>query len=461
VSEVHGRSGVDELPISHDDARRAARFVLDWPGADAVEVVVTGSRTGLTRYARSQIIQNTVKNDVRAYVRVASGGRTATSTTTQLDEDHMKRATASALEAATASPPDPDFPGLPSPEEVGRAEGLFRWDEETAQTSPKERAGAVKDILGVVKVDNAAGVYETSGHSFAVLSSTGIDCFDAYTRCVCTCLVDTGPATGWGEASSHAMSQVDIEAAARRSLDKATGGEQTSDADPGTYQVILEPSAVTTLLEYLSYAGFGAKQVLEGESFLAERAGDDVASPLITVADDVYHPSSVGIGFDFEGVPKKRVAVIDGGRATGPVTDLRYARKMGVPPTGHGSGSNEFGPYASQVVMEPGDRSLEELISEVDEGLLVTRFHYVNILERPTTLLTGMTRDGTFRIKGGEVGGAVHNFRFAQSVLDALASVLSVGRELQTVTADYGAFGSTVAPALRIGEFHFASRTSH
>lgn len=450
-----------DIPVSHEDARAAAGYVLEWPGADGVEVVLTGSRTGLTRYAGSQIIQNTVKNDVRAYVRVVSEGRMATATTTQLDRDHMGRAAARALEAASASPPDPDWPGLPAPDEVGRAQGLMRWDDATAEASAKDRAEAVKQILDVAKVDNGAGVYETSGHSFAILSSEGVDCFDAYTRSVCTCLVDTGAATGWGEASSHSMAEVDVEVVARKSLDKAAAGESPSDADPGTYEVVLEESAVATLLEYLSYAGFGAKQVLEGESFLAERAGKNVASPLITVADDVFHPRSIGIGFDFEGVPKKRVAVIDSGRATGPVTDLRHARKMGVQLTGHGSGSNEFGPYASQVVMERGDRSLDELISEVDDGILVTRFHYVNVLERPATLLTGMTRDGTFRIRNGEVAGAVHNFRFAQSVLDALASVQSVGRDLGTVAADYGPFGSTVAPALRIGEFHFASRTSH
>ncbi len=456
---TEGISG--DLPVSHDDARKAAGYVLDYSGADGVEVVLTGSRTGLTRYAGSQIIQNTVQNNVKAYVRVAAGDRTATATTSQLDQEHMQRAAASALEAASASPPDPDFPGLPAPEQVGRAQALFRWDEPTAEASPQQRAEGVKQILDVAKVDNAAGVYETSGHSFAVLSSTGIDCFDAYTRSVCTCLVDTGAATGWGEASSHRKAEVDLEAAARRSLDKAAAGEEPSDADPGTYQVILESPAVATLLEYLSYAGFGAKQVLEGESFLAERAGQNVASPQVTVTDDVFHPRSIGIGFDFEGVPKKRVPVIDSGRATGPVTDLRHATKMGIDLTGHGSGSNEFGPYASQVVMEAGDRSLDELISEVDDGILVTRFHYVNVLERPSTLLTGMTRDGTFRIKNGEVAGAVHNFRFAQSVLEALASVLGVGRELGTVAADYGPFGSTVAPALRIGQFHFASRTSH
>jgi predicted Zn-dependent protease len=72
-----------------------------------------------------------------------------------------------------------------------------------------------------------------------------------------------------------------------------------------------------------------------------------------------------------------------------------------------------------------------------------------------------MTRDGTFRIRNGELAGAVHNFRFAQSALDALASVTGVGRDLTAIAPDYTSFGSTVAPAIRVGKFNFASVTSH
>jgi predicted Zn-dependent protease len=186
-----------------------------------------------------------------------------------------------------------------------------------------------------------------------------------------------------------------------------------------------------------------------------------VAADEVTVADDVAHPLSVGLGFDFEGVPKQRVAVIDSGVATGPVTDLRTALKLGGRSTGHNSGSNEFGPFASNVILHGGDKSLEELIGGIEQGFLVTRFHYVNILDRPETLLTGMTRDGTFRISGGEIAEPVHNFRFAQSVLGALASVKALGSDVAAFAPDYGSFGSSVAPSVHVGEFHFASRTSH
>ena len=447
------------LPVTRDDVRTAAESVLGLDGADAVEVVVTASATGLTRYALSQIIQNTARNETRAYVRVVADGCVGTASTTRLS--NLVETGRRALEAAHASRPDADFPGLPDPDVVGRAEPIYRWDESTALKSAAERAAKVREILSASASTNAAGVFETSAHTYAVVSSLGIDCFDAFTRCVTTCLVDNGEATGWGDASSHAFDDVDVEAVARRAATKAERGRGAADAPPGKYEVLLEAPAVGTILDYLSYVGMGAKSVIEGESFLATRAGEKVGTDAITVTDDAFHPGSVGLGFDLEGVPKRRVAVIDKGTAKEPVTDSRTARKLGVEPSGHYSGSSEFGPYASNPVLEPGDRSVEEMIAAIDDGFLVTRFHYVNVLDRPETLLTGMTRDGTFRIRKGEVAEAVHNFRFAQSVLDAFASTRSVGRVVEAFAPEYGSFGSAVAPALHVGDFAFASTTSH
>ncbi|HVF54061.1 MAG TPA: TldD/PmbA family protein [Actinomycetota bacterium] len=449
------------LPVTHDEARDAARSVLAFPGADGVEVVVAGSTTGLTRYASSRIIQNTSRDELRAYVRVIVGSRVASAGTNQLDAEHMKRAAQRALDAARSSMRDDAFPGLADPGVVGRPEPTWRWDETTAGCSPAARADSVGRIFSAIDGLSAAGVYETSAHAFGIFTSSGIDCFDGYTRCIATCLADGGGSTGWGEDSSHALDDVDVEAVAARAVTKAQPQGEPSSAEPGDYEVILEPPAAATLIEYLSYMGFGAKQVIEGDSFLVECGDQQVAVDGVTIADDVAHPRSVGIAFDFEGVPRRRVAVIDEGRATRPVTDLRTSKRLGLDLTGHSSGSDEVGPFASNVVLDAGTSSAGELIGAVSDGLLVTRFHYVNILDRPATLLTGMTRDGTFRIRNGEVAEPVHNLRFAQSVLEALGAVRGIGRDLHSFAPDYGSFGSTVVPALHIGAFHFGSTTSH
>jgi PmbA protein len=440
------------------NARRAIGSVLQDVPADGAEIVSAASDTGLTRFANSQIIQNTVRQEARVYVRVVVGDRWATATTNQLDERHLRVAIDGAIAAAKVSPPDPDFPGLAVPEEVGRPEPLLRFDQAVAACDPEERASRVRDVLKAVGHHNSAGYIETLASAMTIVSTTGVDWSDAYTRCATQCLVDTGNGTGWGESYSHALGDVDAVAAARTAAAKAEASGGPTDAPPGTYEVVLEASAVATMLEYLSWVGFGAKSMIEGESFFSERRGLRVAIPAVTVLDDMSDARSIGIGFDLDGVPKQTVSVIDGGQANQPVTDLRTARQLGMTSTGHSTGSVEFGPYAANVVMEDGDRSLEALIGAVSDGILITRFHYVNVLHRPDTLLTGMTRDGTFRIRNGEVAEPVNNFRFAQSALGALAAVQGIGNDARVFSE---AYGSVVAPSLHVGEFHFASRTSH
>jgi PmbA protein len=447
--------------LSPEEVRRLVDPVLQLSGADGVEVVTTSSNTGLTRYANSEIIQNTVQQTVRAYIRIAVGARFASASTNRLEPEHLRATAMRALESAKQSEEDPDFPGLPDPEEVGRPDAVLRLDEATAEATPEMRADAVAAILQVANDCAGAGIYETSSHSVSVQSSTGVDCFDTYSRCVVSLLAEKDGATGYREAFSNRFQDVDVEAVARAAVDKMRSSVNATETPVGTYEVVLEPCAVALLLEYLSYIGMGAKQVIDGESFLSSRGGEMVADPAISVVDDVRHPLSVGIGFDLEGVPRAKAAVIDEGRAIGPVTDLRTSRILGSHLTGHYSGSNEFGPYASNLVMSSGEESQEELISKVDDGLLITRWHYVNVLDRPTALMTGMTRDGTWRIEKGEVTTPVHNLRFTQSILGAFESSLGVGRDLEAYAPDYGSFGSQVAPSLRCGEFGFTSTTSH
>ncbi len=454
------RVGAGPLPVEDERARAAAEAVLDQRGADGIEVVVIASDTGVTRYAASEIIQNIERHEVRAFIKAVVGNRVATATTNQLDKELMRDAARMAVEAATRSLPDPDWTGLATPAEVGRAEGIWRWDETTAATSPLARAASVAEVVGIAG-DDAAGVFETSAHAYGIYSSTGISCFDAHTRCVVTCLVTKDGATGWAEGSSFRHEQVDVESVAQRAADKAHRGSPIAEVEPGAYPVVLEAPAASVLLDYLAYAGFGAKQMVEDESFFSTRKDQMVAASNVVVADDAAHDFSIGIGFDFEGVPRRRVDVIRDGVAVGPVTDRRTARQLNTEVTGHGSGSNEFGPYAANVVMEPGSTTSEELPAGIDDGLLVTRFHYVNILDRPATLLTGMTRDGTFRIRNGEVAEPVRNLRFTQSALDALRDTTAVGADMTCFAPEFSSFGSTAAPSLRVSEFNFTSTTTH
>jgi PmbA protein len=99
------------------------------------------------------------------------------------------------------------------------------------------------------------------------------------------------------------------------------------------------------------------------------------------------------------------------------------------------------------------------MVRSTERGLLVTRFHYANIVNPMESSITGMTRDGTFLIEHGEIVGPVRNFRFTQSILGALASVSMVGREAHLASEFF--FSAARVPALKVEEFHFSGVSDH
>jgi predicted Zn-dependent protease len=99
------------------------------------------------------------------------------------------------------------------------------------------------------------------------------------------------------------------------------------------------------------------------------------------------------------------------------------------------------------------------MVRATERGLLVTRFHYSNIVHPIDTVITGMTRDGTWLVENGEITHPVKNLRFTQSILGALQDVQMIGRETEVAGEFF--FGASRVPALRIGAFNFSSASDH
>jgi len=183
-----------------------------------------------------------------------------------------------------------------------------------------------------------------------------------------------------------------------------------------------------------------------------------VFGPNVTIRDDASHLVAPGLPFDFEGCARRAVTLIEQGVAKSVVHDAKTAAKAGVESTGHALPPGESeGPLPLNLVLDPGDQSIEELIAGTANGLLVTQLHYVNVVDPMRLLLTGMTRNGTFRITDGTVGEPVKNMRFTQSAVEAFNQVEALGDTLSWQRALFG--GSFLAPAARIANFNFSSVT--
>ena len=165
------------------------------------------------------------------------------------------------------------------------------------------------------------------------------------------------------------------------------------------------------------------------------------------------------MAFDYEGVAKQRVVLVERGVCRDVVWDAQTAARAGRQSTGHGlPAPNSFGPFPLNMVMSPGTVSRDDLVGGLERGLLVTRFHYTNPVHPKLAIVTGMTRDGTFLVEDGRIVGPVRNLRFTQSYLAALAGTSAVGRDRRTLRGD---FGGVLVPAVRIDAWTFTGTTEH
>jgi predicted Zn-dependent protease len=445
--------------IGPDRVRAVAEPALTVPGVDGVEVLFVHEWVGLTRFASSAIHQSTWQEDTGIRVRVVKGGQIGVAASNDFSEVGARRAAESAREMADVVAPDPLFSGLAPPQPVPQSD---RFDEATASTTPDHRAEGVAELIaecgrGLV----ASGAFETAASEVAVFNSEGQFCWAPSTQASVTTVVtaDEG-GSGFAETVASSVAEVDPGAVGRRAATKAATSRRPIDLEPGRYPVVLEPAAVSTLLGFLAWIGFGGRLLVEDRSCFSGKQGQPVAQPAITIYDDATSPATLGLPFDFEGTPRRRVDLIRDGVFIDGVYDRRTARQAGTETTGHAlPPPNPEGPFPLNLFMEPGEASVEDMIASTDRGLLVTRFHYSNVVHPLESTITGMTRDGTFLIESGEVTRPVKNFRFTQSILEALRSASMVGRDTELASEFF--FSASRVPALKVDSFHFTGRSDH
>jgi len=191
-------------------------------------------------------------------------------------------------------------------------------------------------------------------------------------------------------------------------------------------------------------------------SYLTGKKGQKVLGDNISIYDDKDDENTFRIPFDFEGYERKRLNIIDKGVAKDLAYDTKSALREGVGTTGHSIGDSSLGGFPINLVMENGDKSIEEIIKEADNAILVTRFHYMNIVDPRQAVFTALTRDGLYMIKNGQISHAVKNMRFTESMLKAFNNVSEISKERVKVP---GFFGVVYVPALKIENFHFTGKT--
>jgi PmbA protein len=439
--------------------RKLLQKIMGYSQAEQTEIVFQATDGALTRFATNHIHQNVAESNTEVRVRAVVGKKVGVATTNRLDDEALRRVTEQALEIAKIQPENPEFHSLPVAQPIVPALG---YSERTARFTPDERARNVGIVVQLAKDHHleSAGAFSTGVQSVAVANSLGIFAYETRTNAEFHAVV-MADARGSGYTQNMALDadMLDFEAMAHEAVDKALRSRNPVDIELGEYPVVLDAYATAEMLQNLILMGLSATAVQEERSFMHGQFGKQLVHPLVTIYDDGHDPATPVQAFDYEGVPKQRVMMIDHGVANAVVYDSFTAAREGKANTGHAlPAPNSYGPVPSNTVMEAGQASVEDLIRGIDRGIYITRFHYTNVLHPVKTLFTGMTRDGTFLIEHGELTRPVKNLRFTQSILDVLRGVQALGckRVLQWSESDGLA---VVAPALRSSTFNFTGIT--
>ena len=443
-----------------------ARRAVEHGGLGAL-ALVTRERSLMLRFAAGRPTQSTAIDDFTIEIAIPFEGHVGRAATNESDDGSLAECAERARLAARAaevSGGEGHFPGFGRSDHGTPAGETF--DPAAAELDPELGGAALEDAfeVGAAHGVEAHGIWTVAEQEqgWATEGAGGAERrTDAFMKVIC---IAPSGRSGYAASSSIAVGDLSArelaESAARKAL---TEGDQ-AELPPGEYPVVFESHAVGWLCDLLAGCAFNGLAHAEGRGALDGRLGEQVGVPAINLTDDPAHPHTLPRGFDAEGTSKSPLPLISDGVAQAVAHDLRSAALAGngAATTGHAlaPGGHASGPYPTNLVLAGGGAADEaELCAPVERGIYVTRLWYANVVRPKETLITAVTRDGTFLIEDGRVTRPLRDLRLTDSVLGILSRTEALSRH-QRLASDgefYGrrfAYG-VVCPALRADAVRF------
>ncbi|MGH2742954.1 MAG: TldD/PmbA family protein [Thermoleophilaceae bacterium] len=389
---------------------------------------------------------------VRAFV----DGRSGYAFGTDLSEPGVVDVAGAARAAAEAADPD-EHGGLPDEFGTTDVEGLASptmgdWSTErkVELTLAVERAACERP--GVTQVENA--VYSDAEGSVALANSRGFtagyDATQAWAYASAFAGEGADLMTGMGVGLGRDPGALDPDAIGVEAAERALALVGARQPESRRCPVVLDAFVAASFIGFIG-SMLSADAVQRGRSLFADREGDEIADPALALADDATDPDGPSSApFDGEGSPSRRTPLVEGGRLLSFLFDARTARRAGRATTANASRGSYRAPPSvgtTNLVLEPGERCLEELFREAGEGLYVTEVAGLHSGVNPVSGTFSVGASGRL-IEGGEPAAPVRELTIASDLVSMLTAVRAVGSEARWVPLG----GSVKAPPILIGE---------
>lgn len=439
------------MPIlNKEEAQKLLKKALSYSKAEECEVALRGSESGNIRYARNSVSTAGEIGQMSLVVSSSFGKKTGTATIDEFDDASLQKVVSRSEELAQLAPENPEHMPLLEPQTY---KDSVTYVPVTAAMTPDTRAEAVAKSIQACKEAKlqAAGFLENTTNFDAIMNSKGLFAYNTGTDVIFTVTTrnEEGTASGYAARGFNDVSKLDALTATRVACVKANGSLGARAIEPGKYTVILEPVAVTYMLENM-FRGLDARSADEGRSFMSKagggnRLGEQLMDPKVTIYSDPFHPELPSPTWNREGQPYEKRTWIDKGIVKNLAYSRFWAQKKNVTSV----------PEPGNIIMEGGNESIEDMIKNTEKGILVSRLWYIRMVDPQTLLLTGLTRDGTFYIENGQIRFPVKNFRFNESPVIMLNNVESLGKPERSISVE--SYRSYLVPPMKVRDFTFTS----
>ena len=445
--------------------------------ADGTVVMVDESSTANLRWANNTLTTNGVAANRRVTVvstlKRGEGASAAAITKAGVTEEDIEDLVRESEAAASAASPAPDARPLLGPDDAAALQGV-RWEEAAVGTD----------------IEVFTGLAPALGESFEAARSAGQLLFGFAEHTAVTTYLATGTGlrlrhdqptgklelnaktpdfvrSAWGGAQTRDFTDVEVVALAAGLGQRLDWQKRRIDLPAGRYETLLPPTAVADLMIYLYWTA-SARDAADGRTVFSAPGGsggtkvgrrigvpglrlwsDPAAAGLETAAFNAVTASSSQSSVFDNGLPLESTDWVRDGVLERLLTTRHSAAETGLPVTP---------PIDNLLLDAGGTASLDELTRSTTDGLLLTCLWYIREVDPQRLLLTGLTRDGVYKVEGGEVVGVVNNFRFNESPVDMLSRIAEAGRTEITLPREWNDyFTRTAMPALRVADFNMSS----
>lgn len=419
--------------------------------AEQAEVLAIKRTTFVSRFSENQLTQSTYEENNYLGLRVIQEKRIGFASSNQLSREALSQTKEKSLAIMEVAPPLEDFVSLPR--EDGLKKEFFFVDPEISQFKPENLLLILEPVFEKAEKDKVkiSGSITQETTEVGVANSLGIKKTATITEISGSLIAEKNGKSGFESFIARQKSQFDLLEIYNQATRWFEIEGEPQAISPGEYEVVLGPEATAELVDFLSYLGFSALAFQEGRSFV--KLGEKMVSQLITLWDDGNDPAGMPFPFDFEGLTRQKVSLIEEGVIKGVVYDSYTAFREKKQSTGHALPyPSSVGPLPLNLFLKPGQAEEKDLIASTKKGIYVTRFFYVNPMDPLKTIITGLTRDGTYLIEKGSLTRPLKNLRFTQSILEALSSVEALSKEVK-IKKPLVAYCSI--PAIKLRKFNF------